>query len=1335
MTSPTTLFRRPPRAAQRDVAVKEMVLRAPPRLPQPEDANAWMTALPALSGLGSVLYMLTMGRGPIGYIVGTMFLISCLAMVVGSVVRQRSTTKTQARNERREYLRYLEVTRVEVRRTARAQRAAMAWNTPEPGALWGVPESRRLWERRSGDADFGVVRVGVGPRYLGTPLTVDETPPVEDLDPLCAVALRRFMDAHAVVPDLPVLVTLRKFASVSVEGEGEGGVEAARALARAVVAHAVTFHSPNDLRVLVCTGDVEGPAWSWVKWLPHVHHPEEVDHVGPVRMTHPVLGVLEEWLGAELTRRTRFSRDAAPDADLPHLLVVVDGGVVTGAEALVDANGLQAVTVLDVGGAVAGPLTEQHGLRLAVAGGRVSVLAAESRDELGRVDALSVVEAEALATRIARFRMEVGASAADAEDRTTVVNTLPALLGVADPGRLDLAALWRPRPMGDRLRAPIGVSADGRVLGLDIKESAQNGMGPHGLVVGATGSGKSELLRTLVLGMAATHPSDQLNLVLVDFKGGATFAGLSELPHVAAVITNLEDDLALVDRMAEALSGEIDRRQEVLRDAGNLVSVRDYERARQRGSSLPPLPSLFLVVDEFSELLAQKPDFADLFGRIGRLGRSLGLHLLLASQRLDEGRLRGLEAHLSYRIGLRTFSESESRTAIGVPDAHHLPSAPGHGYLRTDTATLRRFRAAYVSGPYRMGEEGGGRPLGGAADVRPFPASYVPVPVGQQPEEPPRPAPPEGEFADDEELGDTVLGAMVSGLVGQGPQAHQVWLPPLDQPEPLDVLLGDLAVRAGRGLGTAPGGAPLTAVIGIVDKPFHQRRDPFALDLTGAGGHVAIVGGPRSGKSTAVRALIASLALSHTPAEVRFYCLDFSGTLFALADLPHVAGVTGRLDAEVVNRTVAEVLELLETRERRFRELGVESMAGLRSGRAPAGAAEGEVFDDVFLVVDGWAVLRQSYPELEEVLMAVAGQMLTYGIHLVATGNRWLDMRMGLRDLIGTKVELKLGDALDSEVDRNAQRAIPAGRPGRGVTEGELHFLAAVPRVDGVRSAEGLSEAVTELVRRVDEAWHGPRPPGVRLLPTVWSAPRAPEGGPGVLIGVEGGRLDPVALTPGEEAGLIVIGDSESGKTSLLRAVARQVVDAYPPERARLIVLDHRMTTLREFEGPHLMGYSTTLERSMEVVGGLADGLRKRLPGTDVTPEQLRDRSWWTGPEIYLLVDDYDLVATSRGNPLAALLDYLPHARAMGLNIVLTRQAGGASRAVLDPVLGRMKELNFPVVLLSVPNDEMPIWGVKPARRAKGRGVLLHRRLGTVLVQLAHADSPLAAIPTGDERR
>ncbi|RKN10974.1 type VII secretion protein EccCa [Streptomyces radicis] len=1328
---PTTTVRRPARAARPVVPSSDLVVKAPPRLPQPEDGNLWMTALPALSGLGSVLYMLTMDRGPIGYVVGTLFLVSCLAMVVGSVLRQRGSAKSQARNERREYLRYLERTRADVRRTAAAQREALEWDAPHPGVLWGVAASRRLWERRGSDGDFGVVRVGTGPRWLATPLVPGESAPVEDLDPLSSVALRRFLDTHAVVPELPVQVALRRFASVAFTCRHDPAV--ARALVRAVVAHAVAFHSPRDLRLVVCAGDIEGEAWGWAKWLPHAHHPEELDHAGPVRMAHPDLATLEDWLGAELTRRARFHRDAEPDPDLPHLLVVLDGGRRTGGEALLDPGGMQAVTVLDVDG-TADALTEAHGVRLDVdEDGALHVVAGETRDRLGAADGLSPAEADALARQLARYRVDTAGPAADAEDLTTAVNTLPALLGIPDPGALDLDTLWRQRPMRDRLQVPIGVSADGGLLKLDIKESAQNGMGPHGLLVGATGSGKSELLRTLVLGMAATHSPEQLNFVLVDFKGGATFAGMAELPHVAAVITNLEDDLTLVDRMREALSGEMNRRQEVLRDAGNLVSVRDHERARQRGADLPPLPSLFIVVDEFSELLAQKPDFADLFVQIGRLGRSLGLHLLLASQRLDEGRLRGLEAHLSYRIGLRTFSEGESRTAIGVPDAHHLPNAPGHGYLRTDTATLKRFRAAYVSGPYRTGEGEAGAALGGSLAVRPFPASYVPVPAEQRAPQSERDAERDAEpqrepdeFGEGEDLGSTVLGVIVEQLGGQGPSAHQVWLPPLGAPESLDAVHGDLAVRPGRGLSTAPTRPPLTAVIGTVDRPFHQRRDPFTLDLSGAGGHVAIVGGPHSGKSTAVRSLIASLALRHTPDEVQFYCLDFSGALFGLGKLAHVGGVAGRLDAETVNRTVAEVLEVLESRESRFRELGVESMADYRRARAEGLAADD--FGDVFLVVDGWGVLRQSYPEIEATLMAVAGRMLTYGIHLVITGNRWLDMRMAMRDLVGTKVELKLGDALDSEVDRKTQRTVPAGRPGRGITADRLHFLTAVPRVDGRHSDAGLADGVADLVARVNAAWQGRPAPRVRLLPPSFPVTEVAERdlARGITVGLEGNRLEPVVFTPGQDAGMIVIGDSESGKTSLLRAVARQVVHAFPPERAKLILLDHRMTLLREFDGPSLLGYSTTHERSAEVIGGVAQGLKKRLPGADVTPEQLRDRSWWSGPEIYLLIDDYDLVATSAGNPLRALVDFLPQARAIGLHLFITRQAGGAARAVNDPVLGRLKELNFPAVLLSVPKDEMPIWGVKSAKRAKGRGLLLHRRLGTVPAQLVRADSPLA---------
>ena len=277
---------------------------------------------------------------------------------------------------------------------------------------------------------------------------------------------------------------------------------------------------------------------------------------------------------------------------------------------------------------------------------------------------------------------------------------------------------------------PIGVDDEGAPVTLDLKESAQGGSGPHGLCVGATGSGKSELLRTLVLGLAATHSSVELNLVLVDFKGGATFLDFAALPHVSAVITNLADELALVDRMAAAL----DRGDPP--PAGAAAGRRQPGRASPTtprpgaaGAELPPLPALLMVVDEFSELLAQRPELIDLLVTIGRIGRSLGLHLLLASQRLDEGRMRGLESHLSYRIALRTFSAAESRAVLGVPDAHRLPPRPGSAFLAAGSDELVRFRAAYVSGS-------GAAPAAPARAGRPRP----PAPCCRRPG--PGPAPP-----------------------------------------------------------------------------------------------------------------------------------------------------------------------------------------------------------------------------------------------------------------------------------------------------------------------------------------------------------------------------------------------------------------------------------------------------------------------------------------------------------------------------------------------------------------------------------------------------------------
>ena len=283
------------------------------------------------------------------------------------------------------------------------------------------------------------------------------------------------------------------------------------------------------------------------------------------------------------------------------------------------------------------------------------------------------------------------------------------------------------------------------------------------------------------------------------------------------------------------------------------------------------------------------------------------MHLLLASQRLDEGRLRGLDSHLSYRICLKTLSEAESRMAIGVTDAYHLPRRPGAAYLKVGAGQPVRFQAAYVSGPVwtgcpRSGPAGRGHRSEGVQRRR-----------ATDPRTPGR-------------WDATLLEAVVDGLAGHGPSPHRVWLPPLADSPRLGALVDGYD------------GGDLRVPIGLVDNAFEHRRSPLVVDLSGAAGNFAVVGAPRTGKTTVLKTLVTALAATHDPRRVQVYCLDFGGGgLSDLAGLPHVGTVAGRSNADLVRRTVVEILAVLRRRE-------------------AAGTGAEDPYGDVLLVIDGWAV-------------------------------------------------------------------------------------------------------------------------------------------------------------------------------------------------------------------------------------------------------------------------------------------------------------------------------------------------------------------------------------------
>ena len=1327
------------RADEPEMPGGQLTLQAPPQI-QPSEgaAGVAMNAIPMLGSLGSIVLVATLNRSPDGggsgksFIAAGMFLFATLGFIFVQIDRQRKQRSQQVTGSRTEYLRYLASVRKIARDAAQRQRRALTWHHPDPTSLPSLAEERsRVWEHGVGDPRFLHVRYGVCAQPLALELVPPESAPIDEVDPAAASALHRLLVVHRTQPDLPASVDLRAFDRIEICGEEDQ----ARALARAIICSATAFQSPENLVVAVLSSDEHLAHWDWIKWLPHALSQEQSDAVGAMRMVSTSLSDLAALLPPDLSERPRFGADERQAT--PHILLITDGVELPPGNHVVPPDGLHGVTLLDLPTRWleledATRLRLQLDSTLADADGKVGLSALRLREEpiRAKADQCDPATAEAFARRLTPLHSVNVAGAADTPSgEITGPADFMDLLGLGDVRTFEPSAAWRPRPARDRLRVPIGLGDTGALVHLDIKESAQQGMGPHGLVIGATGSGKSEFLRTLVLGLAMTHSPEQLNMVLVDFKGGATFAGMSEMPHVSAVITNLANELTLVDRMQDALSGEMVRRQELLRETGNFASIRDYEKARVAGEDLAPLPSLFIVVDEFSEMLSAKPEFIDLFVAIGRLGRSLGLHLLLASQRLEEGRLRGLESHLSYRVGLRTFSAQESRAVLGVPDAYELPAVPGLGYLKPDPTTMTRFKAAYVSGPpaakrVRVNRDEGGHMRG----ILPFTISEV-LSIEMEPEA--VVVTPSAPHAQDSL--ESLLDVAVQHMIGHGTPAHAVWLPPLGEPDTLDALMGDLTEVPELGL-VSPHWRSLGGLIipiGTVDRPREQRRDTLTINLSGAAGHVAVVGGPRSGKSTVLRSILASMSLTTTPFESQFFVLDFGGGTFSpLASLPHVSGVGTRSEPDVVRRIVAEVVGVVDRREAYFRSNGIDSIETYRSRRAQGRVDDG--YGDVFLVIDGWNTLRSDFDDLELEIQQLASRGLTFGLHVITGTARWADFRAAMRDLLGTRLELKLGDAMDSEIDRKVAQLVPAGRPGRGLVPGKLHFLGALPRIDGTAAAESLGDGVDHLVTRIAAAWTGPAGPKLRLLPELIDlttilerAGEKPGEVPGtrLFFGINEKELAPVSLDPDTQPHMLILGDGGSGKSAVLRTHIHEVMRTRTAKQAQLVVVDYRRSLLGEVPEEYLLNYLTSATQAQPAIKDLAAYLESRIPGPDVTPDQLRSRSWWTGAEVFVVVDDYDLVATQQTSPVALLQPLLAQSRDVGLHVMVARRSGGASRALYEPVIQTLRDLAMPGLMLSGSPDEGPLLGnVRPVPMPPGRGRLITRERGIEVVQTAWTD-------------
>ncbi|MEJ7844612.1 MAG: FtsK/SpoIIIE domain-containing protein [Acidimicrobiales bacterium] len=1128
----TVAVNRPPRGPAPPAPPPVAVPEPPP--PPPPPTPVQLVAVLAPLGLAAVMVV------ALGNMMFAAFALLGPVMAVGGAVEGRRRSRRARRAGAARLAADVVTFRAELAGAAAIARDRLEAMAPDPAAVVArvAAASPRLWERRPADHDWLVLRAGTGPAPCPPVLEGDRGPRPA---PVAAA-----VDDASVLAGAPVVVEL-----------GDGGVlgvvgarPAALAVARSLVVQAAVHHGPADLEVLVACAPGRGVAWEWARWLPHAR---DLGGTGSRVAAGPTAVAMAEAALASSSRPPSGGGRGAPPPLSDHstraTMVVVDG------DALLEGRPAPVRALLrGEAGPVAGVVVAERADRLPRSCTAVLVLdGADGLAELvdvasGRripcvlVAGLAETTAREAARGLARYDdPELGGGGT-----LPAEVLLPPLLGLDvggtdgagdDPLSAAVADRWAAAGPDPRPVAPLGVGADGPV---DVDLAAH---GPHALVAGTTGAGKSELLRTLVVGLAASADPDHLTVVLVDFKGGGAFDACARLPHVVGLVTDLDEGLA--ERALRCLDAELRHRERMLRGAGvdDLAGYRRARAASPPGPVLDPMPRLVVVVDEFATLKAEVPGFVDNLVGLAQRGRSLGVHLVLATQRPAGAVSEQIRTNTGLRIALRVEDARDSTDVIDDPAAAALPrSRPGRACVRFEVGHVVTIQTALATG--RCAATGRDAPV-------------VLVPVGPVPGD----GGPAGGVAHRGVAGatagdegptdlDRLVDACVATWAATGrPPPRRPW------PDPLPPVVSFREVVA------APGADEDGLVaVALADDPDRQCQ-PAAGWYPGRGPLLA-VGASGSGPSAALAAVALALAAAEAPDRLHLYVLDHgAGALAVLGGLPHCGAVAGAGEPERQARTV----RLLRAELDRRRALA----PGARAAQPR-----------VVLLIDGLGGFVADHDgldgiELLDALTRVALDGAEVGLHVAAAADRPGAARAALGGSPAQRWAFALAEPTDAAL-LGLRAGFGAGgrRPpeGRGTDAGSgLELQVAMPP-DGVAAA-------------------------VAALATGWGAPPAPrEGGPvpiGVLpvavdvaavtaavgpvpapapheplvlaVGVLDRTLGPAPLVLHDGGGAVIAGPPRSGRSTLLAAV---VLAAQAVPGVEVVVVAPRRSPLAALLGP-----------------------------------------------------------------------------------------------------------------------------------------------------------------------
>ncbi len=1160
-TTPVVEVTRSPRVVPRFPA-RELPHPKPPQVPAAQRLPYLAALAPMV--MGTVLWLATRQWTSV------LFMAMSPMLLLGGWFDNRSTARRTLRAQERVFAESVTAAAARIDADHDVERAVRLAEHPSLAECVDAVDrlGPLLWTRRPEHREFGCVRLGLG---TGPSALSMRLPEQTETAPRHWEALVGLAERAGQVSDVPVVGDLRLAGSIAVAGP----VIDARSTALGLVFQLVALHAPGELLVAAFTSRSSRAAWDWLQWLPHAGGPEDVlgghhfaaDAAAATLLLERLEGVVEARRGDGDGRRGPLDPGAADAAApaVPTIVVLVEDdaaaprsrlirlaetGPDAGIHLLWVAPTVEQVpaacrTFLVVRGEGSTSGEVRHGLlRFPVATERLdpeSVLA-RARTLAGVIDAGAVGEDESDLPRSVAYPALAGTELLDDPDavaeRWQQSGSVVARDGSA-PGRRRPAALT----------AIVGMGASAP-LAIDLRLH-----GPHALVGGTTGAGKSEFLQAWVLGMAQHNSPDRLTFLFVDYKGGAAFADCIRLPHCVGLVTDLSPHL--VRRALASLRAELRRREHLL----NQKKAKDLVSLERSGDPDCP-PSLVIVVDEFAALATEVPEFVDGVVDVAQRGRSLGLHLILATQRPAGVIKENLRANTNLRIALRMADADDSVDILGDPMAAHFdPTIPGRGAMRTGPGRIQSFQTGYAGGwttdaPVVQQVEVVAMDFGSGASWE--------LPPAARHEEP--------------DPGPTDIARMV-GTLRQA--ADRLTITPPRHP-----WLDELAPRYDFALLPNPR-TDEKLLLGVADSPSTQSQ-PTTFYEPDVDGNLAVYGTGGAGKSATLRSLAVAAAVTPRGGPVQVYGLDFgSRGLRPLEDLPHVAAVVDGDDQEGVARVLRRIRDLADQRASRFAAVRADSIAEYR--------ARAQVPDEprVLLLVDGLSAFRETYenamsPEFS-MFAQIAADGRGVGVHVVLTADRPSAVPTSIAATVQRRLVLRMASDDDYTMLGVPRDVLgPTSPPGRGLLDGQEVQVAILG------GSPNLAVQARELTRLAESMRrHGVRqaPPVRRLPARVALNELAVDGAGGLVVGLDDETLEPAVIAP--SGTLLVSGPPGAGRSTTLATIAASVRRQQPNRRT--VLLSPRRSAIAE------LGMFTEAHTSLEAVESAAERIAddiaaRRLP-------------------------------------------------------------------------------------------------------------------------------------------